>query len=261
MGLTDIVTVQNAMRQAGLKTETTDLLEWLIEAVESQIKGETRRKVLELGVKVELAEALDDSEADVDVVPADYRKVEIKQILKVDSEEMLITAKSGSPILTVTRGYNSTTKATHTSGTEMQIIGMEEVRDGKGLEFIYTREYPVVEVSKVYDSADRSYGSGDLIDSADYVWMSSGKIRRVSGVWYDGIQNMKVVYNAGFSPVPRELERLATEWVILAFKGLDRLGVSTVSSPTEGSVSMFYEFLTPELKRLLNRYRRPLLAI
>lgn len=257
MGLTDLSTIQTAMKQADLQAKTTDVLEWLIDAIEDEIKSEENRRVLELGVQVELAEALDDSQTDADIVPADYRKVEVDQIVLCDSEQMKITAKDGKPELTVSRGYGDTTPAIHTTGTKMKVVGMEEFRDGDGeSDFFYTREYPIASVTGFYDDTDREYGSGTLIDSGDYVWYRSGKVELVSGCFCKGLKNIKIVYNAGYSPVPSDLQRLATEWVILSFKGLGRLGVSSVSG-ADGSITMFYEFLTPELKRILRRYRRP----
>ena len=258
MGLTDLPAVQNAMKQIGLKAETTDLLDWLIDAIEDEIKTEENRRVLELGVQVELNEALDDSQTDADIVPGDYRKVEVDQILLCDSEQMKITAKDGSPELTVSRGYGDTTPATHTTGTKMKIVGMEEFRDGDGeTGFLYTREYPIASVTSLHDDSDRTYGSDTLIAASEYVWYRNGKIELDGGCFCRGLKNIKAVYNAGYSPVPMDLQRLATEWVILSFKGLNRLGISSISSP-DGSISIFYEFLTPELKRILRKYRKPI---
>lgn len=257
MGLTTLDAIQTAMKQAGLQAKTTDLLEWLKDAIEDGIKTEANRKVLELGVQVQLDQDLDDSQTDVDIVQADYRRVELDQIVLCDTEQMKITAKDGSPELTVSRGYGDTTPATHTTGTKMKVVGMEEFHDGDGLTgYFYTREYPMASVISLYDDTGRAYGSGSLVDGSRYEWYRGGRVELVSGCFSKGLKNIKLVYNAGYSPVPMDLQRLATEWTILSFKGLDRLGISSISNP-DGSISMFYEFLTPELKRILRKYRRP----
>ena len=69
-----------------------------------------------------LAEALDDSETLIDV--DDSAVFSLKDVIVIDSEEMYITAITSSPStqrLTVTRGYNSTTAATHSDNTQIYI--------------------------------------------------------------------------------------------------------------------------------------------
>jgi hypothetical protein len=61
-------------------------------------------------------------------------------VLLVDSEKMQVTAKPGSPTLTVTRGYGGTTPATHNTGTLMEILAcMTEISSGSPA----TREFRV----------------------------------------------------------------------------------------------------------------------
>lgn len=81
---------------------------------------------------VELGEALDASETDVDLgSAADYDRVNVDDVILVDSEQMLVTSKGTSPTINVTRGYGGTTATTHSIGTIMEILAsMTEVTSG-----------------------------------------------------------------------------------------------------------------------------------
>ncbi|KKL11569.1 hypothetical protein LCGC14_2544510, partial [marine sediment metagenome] len=66
---------------------------------------------------VNMAETLDDSETALTV--GDSISFRVGDVIRVDTEHMLITSiVSSTNVLTVTRGYNSTTAAVHNGGTE-----------------------------------------------------------------------------------------------------------------------------------------------
>lgn len=91
-------------------------------------------------ILVELDEDLDISETAVDVLAAHYDRVQVNDIFLVDSEQMLVTGKPGSPTVDVTRGYGGSTPATHTDGTLMEILdSMTEITSGSPA----TREFRV----------------------------------------------------------------------------------------------------------------------
>ena len=58
-----------------------------------------------------------------DKLPPDVNTYNV--VIRVDQEYMLVTAES-SDVLTVTRGYGNTTKATHSSGATVHIISQME---------------------------------------------------------------------------------------------------------------------------------------
>lgn len=78
-------------------------------------------------LKATLNEALDASETGVDLASsAQAGWFSAGNVVTIDSEQMLVGSVSGVT-LTVTRGYNSTTAATHTSGTAVYGPAMTEV--------------------------------------------------------------------------------------------------------------------------------------
>ena len=89
-----------------------------------------------------------------------------------------------------------------------------EIKDGPGQKRgseIWVREYPLVSVTSIWDSLDRSYGDRDLVDAEDYVIYSSGKIRRVSGAFQSGVQNLKIIHVGGLETIPEMLKQ-ALAW-------------------------------------------------
>lgn len=82
-------------------------------------------------ILVQLNEDLDDSETGVDIVAGHYARVVVNDVILVDSEQMLVAGKPGSPTLTVTRGYGGTSAATHDNGTMMEILNsLTEITSG-----------------------------------------------------------------------------------------------------------------------------------
>ena len=91
-------------------------------------------------ILVELDEELDDSEVGVDILAAHYDRVQVGDVLLCDDEQMYVSAKPGSPTLTVTRAYGGTSADTHTDGTMMEILAsMTEIVSGSPA----TREFRV----------------------------------------------------------------------------------------------------------------------
>jgi hypothetical protein len=81
------------------------------------------------------AEALDATETDVEVVDASIFAV--NDLIQVDSEIMLVTAvDTSTDILTVTRGYFSTTAATHDTATDV-----ERPHSNTAFDYIIPRAY------------------------------------------------------------------------------------------------------------------------
>lgn len=90
-----------------------------------------RREVLKNNSGTELAEALDNSETGVDVVDGSVFPSEGDFRILVDSEIMLVTARS-SNTLTVTRGAEGTAAAIHSSAAAVTLILTEDALEAYG---------------------------------------------------------------------------------------------------------------------------------
>jgi len=98
---------------------------------ERQIRNVYRRYAAGTSdLSITLAEPLDSSETGVDV--SDGAAVEVDEVIRIDDEDMLVTAIS-SNTLTVVRGYFGTTAATHSSGAAMERVNYTERDTSKHL--------------------------------------------------------------------------------------------------------------------------------
>ena len=105
-----------------------------------------------------------------------------------------------------------------------------EYHDGKGIDTVYLDQFPIISVTSIYDSSDRSYASTDLIDSDDYmVYNDTGEVRLDSGVFGNNKQNVKATYISGWD------EFVITAGVNDALDWKDDAGAEINSTLTEGT--------------------------
>ncbi len=78
-----------------------------------------------------------------------------------------------------------------------------------------------------------------------------------------GVQNVRVVYRGGFTTVPEDLKEAAILWCSAIFAKRRKVGVLSTSigaySVTFGQASVM-SAMPPEVRLVLDRYRRPPLA-
>lgn len=92
-------------------------------------------------------------------------------------------------------------------GRNFEQATVTEYHDGECSNRILLDEYPVASVTSVHDDVDRVYGADALIDAADYVCrIKTGELIYENGCFADGINNVKVVYVAGYATVPRDIK-------------------------------------------------------
>jgi uncharacterized phiE125 gp8 family phage protein len=137
---------------------------------------------------------------------------------------------------------------------------LTEYHRGKGGETVLKlNEYPVNSVTSIHDDPDRSYGSTALIDASYYVVDTKSGIVRLDGVKFQaGFDNIKVVYNAGYSTIPFDLEQAVLDLIALKYnsRDKDRLGVKSRSIDGQSSIVFITDELLPEIKVVLDMYRK-----
>ncbi len=112
-----------------------------------------------------------------DKLPPDVNTYNV--VIRVDQEYMLVTAES-SDVLTVTRGYGNTTKATHSSGATVHIISQMEHEGANGKHAVararsrpsnYVQTFSrTVEVSGVQEAIKKL---GGITSEVDYQLMQA----------------------------------------------------------------------------------------
>jgi hypothetical protein len=73
-----------------------------------------------------------------------------------------------------------------------------------------------------------------------------------------GFDNIKVVYNAGYSTIPFDLEQAVLDLIALKYnsRDKDRLGVKSRSIDGQSSIVFITDELLPEIKVVLDMYRK-----
>lgn len=138
-----------------------------------------------------------------------------------------------------------------------------EYHDGRGLDKLFPKQWPVNSVTSIHDDSDWTWGADTLIDAGDYRIAHDGYIQMKTSTFSDDVQNVKIVYNGGYSTIPEDLAQACIEQAAWMFKqspeGSALLGVSAKSFP-DGSVSYTTRDLLSQVTLVLEKYRRRNLA-
>ena len=141
--------------------------------------------------------------------------------------------------------------------------------DGNGKPYIYVPQYPVSHVDGVWMDADRVFGSGTAISTADIYFYPGGKVISEGGYFTRGRRNIKIDYIAGYAPVvgsthnnavstypiPEDLKQVMIEMSIESLKeGIT--AVHTIAGAAE-TPPRFIQMLTNNSfwRNVLNKYK------
>jgi len=136
-----------------------------------------------------------------------------------------------------------------------------EYLDGKGLNILFPKQWPINSVASIYDDSDWAWGETTVIDSDDYRIVDDIYVQLKSSVFTKYIQNIKITYNAGYTTIPEDLEQAAIEQVAWLFrKNQGQLEGVTSKSLGDGSITYYGLAILPGAVEVLNRYQRKNLA-
>lgn len=116
--------------------------------------------------------------------------------------------------------------------------------------------FPVISLTSLYDDLEREFKDGTLIAAADYViYKDEGTIQLDNEKQFkEGLQNIKAVYEAGYTTYPADLEQALIELVARKFQRRGSEGVKSEKlgrwSATYGEIPM-----TAGIMEVLDRYR------
>lgn len=139
---------------------------------------------------------------------------------------------------------------------------IEEIQDGRGTNELLLKEWPAEKPSNVYLSCDWQFDANSEIDSADYIVLREN-VLKVRGClkFVRGNANIKIVYQAGYSTVPTDLQHIA----MLLMQYLDqqrvekRIGRSSINK--SGETISFVDGIPQEIDDMLDPYKRHDLAL
>lgn len=127
----------------------------------------------------------------------------------------------------------TTARAEHIAKRLLAARSVTKDLDGTGSPRLLLPVWPINSVSRVNIDSTGTFASADDIDSDDYrVYSEEGYIALVYRTFTAGIQNVRVVWNGGFSTIPYDLQMAAIEclkWNLLRLAG-ESIGVRNVIS-------------------------------
>ena len=134
-----------------------------------------------------------------------------------------------------------------------------EYYSGDGSSTLYTEHFPITAISSAYDDLDRDYDSDSEIDTDDLVIEPAVLKFRITydgGVFTKGYNNIKLVYMAGYSSIPADLQEACLGIMATMFYASEekRLGVNSKSSGT-GNIGYTNKF-ADWILTILDEYRR-----
>lgn len=133
-----------------------------------------------------------------------------------------------------------------------------DLYSGENKPIIKMPEYPINSVTSIHVDADRDFTDDTLIDSTSYVFTKDGFIYMNENIFTSLINSNKIVYNAGYVTIPKDLLIACLDQVKFMFRRHinNQEGIATEAS-INGSVTVTEvgEILTTSME-VLKRYRR-----
>lgn len=131
-----------------------------------------------------------------------------------------------------------------------------EYLDGRGSNVLYPKQYPVTDVESITSDAGWKWLIKDLINPENYRVVDENSIVLKSGMMFpDAVQNIKLVYTAGYDEVPYDLEGACINEVLRTLLKFEEMGVTE-----KRSNEFFIKYVpTPFMEDtllVLNRYKR-----
>lgn len=128
-----------------------------------------------------------------------------------------------------------------------------EQYDGEGNNLLFLNNVPVISVTSIHDDEDWVFDAAHLIDATTYTVVNNIYVALKSTVFSIGTQNIKVVYTAGYSTIPEDVNLSCIKEVVREFNR--RLeGDVTARTLNDGSISYTEKGLMKSTKDILDNY-------
>lgn len=131
-----------------------------------------------------------------------------------------------------------------------------EFQDGRASNKILLKEYPVSSITSLHIDNDGDFDANALIDSGDYSIDSESMLLLRHRTFTKGYQNIKVVYVAGYSTVPSDIEHACIEYVNYLYVRRSDRRVGVKSKSKGGENITFVEGIPELIAQMLLPYKR-----
>jgi hypothetical protein len=177
---------------------------------------------------------------------------EVKVYVSLDTDKAV-----GNIDTLLERLITSKTKAITTYIGYTQILAAEytEYIDGNGTQYLFPSNIPINTVTSVHDSPDWVYDSDSLIDSSYYKIVDKRYIVLNGYAFAISNQNVKIVYNAGYTTIPEDLAQVCIEEVVRTYNDKANIGVSSRTDRHGGVTKVEKGFMTQSIE-IMDKYRK-----
>ena len=124
-------------------------------------------------------------------------------------------------------------------GRDPELFNHDEIVDGSGGQALILRNFPVTVVTRV------SLRNGSVDVGGYHVDNSRGVLWRTNGLWAGGRKHYRVLYTAGYNPLPEDLIEACAQWVAALFW-------QAKDNPAQA-----YQGPPPGVKSLMDRFKYP----
>jgi hypothetical protein len=141
----------------------------------------------------------------------------------------------------------------------IEAADITEYRDGKGKTRMIVQYQPVNSVSALVIN-DVAIPARVVTTGTGYVLQKPmGLITLVGYIFSEGVQNIKVMYNAGYTTVPADITAALRDAAAYWYRGRERIGERS-KSVGGGEVAAYMTADTPDMfNRIVDRYKRTMI--
>jgi len=129
-----------------------------------------------------------------------------------------------------------------------------EYYDGDGSPYLFVKNFPINSISLVADDSDWSWGSDTTADLSDFRIVEKNHIV-YNSYFNEGLQNIKITYNAGYSVIPFDIQEVMCEEVTRIYNRRKEVDIF-IKTITDGSQHRYNKALLPTTMLILSKYRR-----
>ena len=130
-----------------------------------------------------------------------------------------------------------------------------EYINGEGRYWIRPKHYPITAVAGVWDDENWSWGTQHLIDSSTYRISSDGRfiISRLYS-FTDAVENVKIIYTAGYSTIPLDLKMVCVDKTASLYKSRANRHLTSYSNVDGENLVFNTMAFSDDMKIILERY-------
>ena len=129
-----------------------------------------------------------------------------------------------------------------------------EYYDGDGSSYLFVKNLPINSIALIADDSDWVWGADTTGTLTDFRIVEKNNIVYQS-YFNEGLQNIKITYNAGYSSIPLDMKESLIEEVTRLYHRRKDIDVF-IKTLSDGSQHRLAAGLMPSTKNVLAKYRR-----